>query len=202
MSYLPENYRESAETTTFQEALQPEIDLIWEGRDSLLRQLNPYTADWGLPYWEDALGISSAQELDTGTRRRQVVGKLQGRGTTTPEVVRSVAETFLGVGVRVVELFGEYRVELAVEGGFRPGPWMAPLKAQLDQIMPAHLGWGFFIQLPVSISLTPRLGPRMSVSTLPRYQPAVPPVKLCPHPRLGPRATTVRLPKMADQEGG
>lgn len=202
MSYLPENYPASSETVTFQEAIQPEIGELWRLRDEFLQQLNPYTATWGLPLWEKALGLKVSSGLEIDVRRRAVVAKLQGLGTTTVKVVQDLAETLLGVPVEVFEYYSEYRVELAVEGGFRPGPWMGPLKAQLDQIMPAHLGWGFFIQLPVSITLTPHLGPRMSVSTLPQYHPAVPPVKLCPHPRLGPRATTVRLPKMADQEGG
>lgn len=41
MSYLPENYPASRETVTFQEALQPEVGVMWEARDDLLVQLDP-----------------------------------------------------------------------------------------------------------------------------------------------------------------
>ena len=57
MDYLPENYPASRETAAFQEALQPEADALWAARDGLLAQLDPYTATWGLDYWERALGI-------------------------------------------------------------------------------------------------------------------------------------------------
>ena len=86
MSYLPENYLASRETVTFQEALQPEVNAIWEARDSLLAQLDPYNATWGLDYWEDALGLGACQGIPLDTRRRQIVAKLQGRATTTPQV--------------------------------------------------------------------------------------------------------------------
>ncbi len=142
MSYLPENYPASRETVTFQQALQPEVDAIWEARDDLLAQLNPCTADWGLDYWENALGLGACDGIPLDTRRRQIVAKLQGRATTTPEVVRAVAETMLGVPVRVVEVFGEYRVELETAPGYRPRAGIGQLRGRLAEIMPAHLDCG------------------------------------------------------------
>ena len=78
MGWLPENYPASRETVAFQEAIQPEIGELWRLREEFLLQLNPYTATWGLPLWERALGLTASSALETDVRRRAVVAKLQG----------------------------------------------------------------------------------------------------------------------------
>lgn len=202
MSYLPENYPASRETVAFQEALQPEVGILWEARDDLLAQLDPYSATWGLDYWEDALGLSNGQGLELGARRRVIVAKLQGRATTTPEVVKTVTETILGVPVEVVEVFDEYRVELVVPAGFVPGDELARLKAQLRGIMPAHLDWACVIPVLALISLTPRVGPRFSEITLKPFRPEFPTIPLGATPWLGCAISTCTLPMAAEQRGG
>lgn len=202
MSYLPENYPESRETVTFQEALQPEVGVMWEARDDLLAQLDPYSATWGLDYWEAGLGLSNGQGIDLDIRRRAIVAKLQGRATTTPEVVKNVAETLLGVPVKVVEVYDEYRVELEVEAGFVPGAELPRLKEQLRQIMPAHLDWACVIPLLARISLTPRVGPRFSDVELNPHEPRLPAVPLWATPWLGCAISSCTLPMAAEQQGG
>lgn len=193
MSYLPENYPDSQETVTFQEALQTEANLMWQARDELQAQLNPYTATWGLWYWEDALGLGACEGLELDVRRRQIVAKLQGRGTTTPAVVKAVAETMLWVPVRVIEIFGECRVELEVDSnGYLPAGTDA-LKRRLWEIMPAHLDWALVIPTWLPIPIRAALGPRMGRSTLPRYRAQLPTGKLCATAVMGMRSSTVTL---------
>lgn len=202
MSYLPENYPASKETVAFQEALQPEAGVMWEARDDLLAQLDPYTATWGLDYWEAGLGLSNGQGIGADIRRRAIVAKLQGRATTTPEVIKTVAETLLGVPVKVVEVFGEYRVELVVEPGFVPGAELARLKEQLKQIMPAHLDWACVIPVLTLISLTPRVGPRFSEVALRPFRNQLPEIPLSMTAWLGCVTSTSTLPMAAEQQGG
>lgn len=199
MSYLPENYPASRETVAFQEALQPEVNILWETRDDFLAQLNPYRATWGLYYWEDALGLGACQGLLLDTRRRQVVAKLQGRATTTPAVIQTVAETLLGFKVKVIEYFSEYRVELEVDSGGMLPAGVPQLKERLREIMPAHLDWG--LVLPtwafIPIRLTP--GPRMARSAPPAYRAQMPPGRIPAAFALGMRYSTVTLPMAAHQ---
>lgn len=172
LSYLPENYRKSRETVAFQTALQPEIDAVWEARNALLEQLSPYTAtELGLPYWERALGLGICDGLSLDVRRNQIVVKLQGRGVITTDVLKTVAETMLGVSVTVTEIYGEYRIELEVPKGFVPGQNMAQLKERLREILPAHLDLACIVPVLGLLSLTPRLGPQVSVSPVPYYRP-------------------------------
>lgn len=197
MSYLPENYPDSRETVAFQEALQPEVELMWRARDSLLAQLNPYTADWGLPYWEDALGLGSCEGIAIDTRRRQIAAKLQGRATTTPAVVRTVAETLLGVDVTVVEVFGQYLVQLETPPGYRPAAGIDRLRKQLGEIMPAHLDWQLVIPTTICVPILPALGPRTARSAPPAYRARLGPGCIPAACAMGTRYSTVTLPMTA-----
>lgn len=200
MSYLPENYRESVETTAFQQALQPEVNLMWAARDALLEQLNLWTATWGLRYWEDALGLSACDGIPLDTRRRQVAAKLQGRATTTPQVLKDVAETLLGVSVRVVELFGLYTVLLETAPDTRPGAGAGALRERLKDIMPAHLDWQVVFPMGVTVAVGTSLGVRLSQSTLPGRARTLPGLYLPCGAALGGRMSVTTLPTRA--EGG
>lgn len=202
MSYLPENYPDSKETAAFQEALQPEVGLIWAARDSLLRQLDPYTADWGLDYWEDALGLLPGGGMELDVRRRQIVAKLQGRAATTPEVLKTVAETLLGVRVTVVEHFSQYRVELETEAGYRPGGGMDRVRKQLRDIMPAHLDWQVVIPAVVYVPVRLALGPRVSVNAAPPFRGRPLGLKICATPLLEGSFSATTLPAAAQNGGG
>lgn len=200
MSYLPENYPASRETVAFQEALQPEVNTIWEARDQLLSQLNPYSATWGLWYWEDALGLGACEALPLDTRRRQIAAKLQGRAGTTPQVVKDVAETMLGVPVAVVERFGEYLVELVVDGGGTLPAGTGALKGRLREIMPAHLDWALVIPTWLQIPVLTALGPRTARTSPPPFQPRLPAGKIPAAALLGTRRSTMALPMAAAKE--
>lgn len=195
MSYLPENYLDSRETVAFQNAVQPEVNLMWRARDWLLTQLNPRTADeGGLPYWEDALGLGSCEGITLDTRRRQVVAKLQGRATTTPQVIKDVAETMLGVPVYVIEHFGEYLVELWADSGGKLPAGAPQLKGRLGEIMPAHLDWQLVIPVWLPIPILAALGPRMARAAPPMYRPAPGPGRVPAVCALGTRYSRVTPP--------
>ncbi len=197
MSYLPENFPDSKETVTFQEALQPEVGLMWRARDELLEQLNPYKAAWGLWYWEDALGLGPCEVFDLDTRRRQIAAKLQGRAATTPAVIRAVAETILGFPVEVIEHFSEYRVELRADSGGVLPAGAPQLKARLGEIMPAHLDWQVVLPtwLPIPILTAP--GPRVSRAAPPQYRARLGPGRIPAACALGTRYSRAAPPMAA-----
>lgn len=194
MSYLPENYPDSRETVAFQLALQPEVDVMWLARDDLLAQLNPYTATWGLDYWEDALALGANQGLGLDVRRRQVVAKLQGRATTTPALLKAVAETLLGFPVTVMEYFSDYWVELNVGSDGKLPPGVFQLKERLRDIMPAHLGWGLVIPTKAYIPVRIIPFPRLSRSVPPRYRAQLAARRVPAALGLGMRYSTITLP--------
>lgn len=197
MDYLPENYPASRETAAFQEALQPEADALWAARDGLLAQLDPYTATWGLDYWERALGIANAGHLGLELRRRQIAAKLQGRAATTPQVVKDTAETLLGVPVTVIERFGEYLVEVWAEAGGKLPAGTIQLKGRLRELMPAHLDWQVVIPTLLSTPTLAALGPRMATAAPPMHRPRPEPGRLTARAALGTRYSRASPPMAA-----
>lgn len=148
MSYLPELYRESPEMVAIQQAIQPELELMWQGRDDLLAQLDPNTATWGLSYWEDALGLTTNTALPVDQRRTRIIARLRGMGTTTVAVIKSVVETFCpGCEVSVIEHYSEYLVEIHLTITDQAVADNDGLRDVLGLIMPAHLAWGFSFTL-------------------------------------------------------
>lgn len=143
--YLPENYRNSAEMKAMQEAIQPEIDALWEMRKDFLLQLDPTTATWGLDYWEKALGLKVEPDKLLDFRRSRVVAKIRGRGTTTVALIKEVGESFSNGEVDVVEIPEEDRLEIHFVGSLGVPPNMEDLESALNEILPAHLAWKFVI---------------------------------------------------------
>lgn len=202
MEWLPENYPASGETVTFQEAIQPEIDALWQLRREFLQQLDPYSATWGLPYWEDSLGLKGSEGLSLDTRRRQVVAKLQGRGPTTVQVVRDLAETLLGVPVAVTEWYAEYRVELEPDsGGVLPDGALA-LRERLEEIMPAHLDWQIVIRTWAEYIIAAATGPRVSQTAPPRVEVEMPGQHIYYGMGPGPAFSTTGPPRVEAEMSG
>lgn len=154
IDYLPENYRSSAEMVALQEAIQPEIDALWEMRNDFLLQIDPTTATWGLDYWEKGLGLKSETEKPLDFRRSRVVAKLRGRGTTTVALLKEVSESFSNGEVDVVEVASEDRLEIHFVGTIGVPPNMGDLEETLNEVIPAHLAWKFVVFFRTSEELT------------------------------------------------
>ena len=155
MSYLPVNYDDSHETRTIQEAIQPELQTLWDGRNSLLEQLSPNTATWGLDLWEAALGLPTDPQQPIDYRRTRVVAKLRGNATTTVALIKSVAESFSNGIVDVIERYSEYRLDIKFVGTIGIPPNLEDLEATLREILPAHLDFAFFTNFRTHNMLRP-----------------------------------------------
>ena len=107
------------------------------------------------PLWK---GLGAVRVLIAGYDRRPVD--------------KAVAETLLGVSVKVVEIFGEYRVELEVDSGGKLPAGVEALKRRLGEIMPAHLGWGLVIPVLARVPILGALGPRVGRGAPPHHYAA------------------------------
>lgn len=144
MEYLPEKYGHSPETVAFQEALQPEVDMLWAARNCLLQQLNPRTASGkGLKLWEDAMGVRPAAEDGLDQRRGRVIAKIRGMGVVDAPLLKAVVESFLVSGVEVTERPRDNWVDIRYSAaGLTPPPGMDDIIDTILEILPAHIGLG------------------------------------------------------------
>lgn len=69
-------YQESDLFFYMQNAQALEYDKIQEAQDDLVLQLSPYTATWGLTYWEESVGLPRRPEEDYAVRRPRVLTRL------------------------------------------------------------------------------------------------------------------------------
>ncbi len=115
-------------------------------------------------------------------------------------VDKAVAETLLGVSVKVVEIFGEYRVELEVDSGGKLPAGVEALKRRLGEIMPAHLGWGLVIPVLARVPILGALGPRVGRGAPPAFRPRLPAESSHAATLLGTRRSTITLPVAAAEE--
>ena len=135
------------------------------------------------PLWK---GLGAVRVLIAGYDRRPVD--------------KAVAETLLGVSVKVVEIFGEYRVELEVDSGGKLPAGVEALKRLLGEIMPAHLGWGLVIPVLARVPILGALGPRVGRGAPPAFRPRLPAESSHAATLLGTRRSTITLPMAAAEE--
>lgn len=144
IEYLPQRHRWT-EIGQFQRALEPLMAAQEAAHDDFVAQLWPTTATWGLSAWEKALGIQTDVSKDIGFRRTRVTSKLRGNGPATVGMIRSVAASYSGGEVEVIEYPAEFRFEIKFVGTIGIPPNMEGLTATLDEIKPAHLAYTYII---------------------------------------------------------
>ena len=144
IEYLPDKYGHSPETVAFQEALQPEVVMLWEARDFLLQQLNPRTASGkGLKLWEDAMGVRPAAGDGLDQRRGRVIAKIRGMGVVDAPLLKAVVESFLVGSVEVTERPRDNCVDIQYStAGLHPVPDPNGIVDAIWEILPAHIGLG------------------------------------------------------------
>ncbi len=168
----PRFFAASPEFCDLQQALEQELLSLWDARDSALLQLCAETADWGLTYWEQTLGIPVNTSDNLGSRRSRIRTKLLGATVTTLEAVRHSAEICSGAEAEVKEYAPQFRVEIAFTGTSGIPPNLKALSSSLREIMPAHLVWGFafFLELEASVQIGGMLGEERTLDIWPQIE--------------------------------
>ncbi|KPU45825.1 hypothetical protein OXPF_06140 [Oxobacter pfennigii] len=143
MRYLSPYYTGVREMEEIQGSISEEMGLLKYGIDETLKQFFVSTATWGLDIWERELGLTTDHSKPYERRREIITAKLRGAGTTTKDMIKSVASAFSGGEVDVIEYPGEYRFEVQFIGVMGIPPNMAGLMQAIDEIKPAHLTCSF-----------------------------------------------------------
>ena len=145
IEYLPEFYAGSPYVTELQGAFTGRASAVEAAKNDLFAQFVLETATWGLPIWEQAYGLEADVTKPLPYRRSRVRSKMRSAATTTPAMIRNVAESFSNGQVEVIEYPGEYRFEVKFVGTMGVPPNMKDLSAALDDLRPAHLAYDYVI---------------------------------------------------------
>lgn len=139
MSLLPQDYMRSPAMVELQKAIEwtgseMEVDI-----DDLGNQLFLGKATWGLSLWEKMFDVKTDLSKSYEFRRVAVRAKMMGTGTTTVELIKNVAESFLGGEVDIVEQNENYKFLIVMVSIYGVPPNVEDLKRALEKIKPAHL---------------------------------------------------------------
>lgn len=139
---LPALYRQTPEDTELQRVLTLMLEQAERDKDFTLEQLFPSTTSgWGLELWERAWGIPVDRTLSDQRRRDRILAKVKGTGTTTLEVIKSIAESFAPYPVEVVEESALYKFVVWYLGTIGEVEHKQDLIDAINELKPAHLQW-------------------------------------------------------------
>lgn len=172
---LPRYYAPGHEMQEWQDALDGQIGALWAARREAVAQLFIQTADSALARWEEAFGIPTDVGKNIDYRRRRVMAKMRGVGTTTVEHIRGTAQSFADGAVEVWEYPAEYR--FAIDFRIDPADFgkMDDFQAAIEEMKPAHLGYVLRVQtsteMPVNrLRVKSGLGYAVTVNRLPKLE--------------------------------
>jgi len=141
--YVPPFVNEITEMKASYDVQSTELGSLLYYADDVKNQLRIDTATWGLIYWEDAYGIETNLSLSYEQRRAIAKAKKKGQGTTTIQMIKTVAETFSGGQVGIIEHDDDYYFTVQFIGVKGIPSNMQSFINMLEDIKPAHLGYVF-----------------------------------------------------------
>lgn len=143
IKYVPPFVVQIPEMKASYDVQSTELGSLLYYADDVKKQFHIDTATWGLIYWEYRYGIETNLSLSYEQRREIINAKKKGQGITTIEMIKSVAETFSGGEVEVIENTGPYMFTIQFIGIKGIPRNMQAFINMLEDIKPAHLGYTF-----------------------------------------------------------
>ena len=143
---LPGRLLNSKEVLDFENAINSIMIMAENEKDELLKQFNLETATWSLDIWEKQYGIKTDITKDYDLRRSRIKSKMRGTGTTTVEMIKNVAESFVNGLVEIVEHNEQYKFDIKMMSVIGIPPNMEDLKDAIEALKPAHLAYEIILK--------------------------------------------------------
>lgn len=138
LSYMPYYYRNSEIIKNILNANAAELTKAQEKIINTINQFFLLDADTSLDKWEKEFGIITNKSLSIDERRKRILSKLRGLGTSTVDVIRNMCLSYVEKA-NVIENNTDYSftIELISSVGF--SNFIMNLLEILEELKPAHL---------------------------------------------------------------
>lgn len=130
-------YQESKIFKAIQNAQALEYDRLYADTQEIGLQLSPFTATWGLVYWEMAVGISPNHTGDYELRRPPILAKMLSATNFGVPTIASLASNY-GEKVDVSVDISTYTVTITFQNGIPP--FLKEFQDTVRNLIHAHLG--------------------------------------------------------------
>lgn len=138
LSYQPSYYKDSKVIDNINNSNAIELTKIQEKITNTLNQFFLMDSDTSLDHWEKEFGVLTNTNLSVDERRKRILSKLRGLGTSTIDVIRNMCLSYVEKA-NVIENNADYSftIELISSVGFPS--FIMNLLEILEEIKPAHL---------------------------------------------------------------
>lgn len=138
LSYMPDYYKNSE---IIKNILNSNAVELTKAQEKILNTLNQFfllDTDTSLSRWEKEFGIITNNTLSIDERRKRILSKLRGLGTSTINVIKNMCLSYVEKA-NIIENNSDYSftIELISSVGFPS--FIMNLLEMLEEIKPAHL---------------------------------------------------------------
>ncbi|WP_340029010.1 putative phage tail protein [Paenibacillus sp. FSL H7-0940] len=139
LDYVPQYYRDSLVASGLLNAEAIEIAQLNADIYDVLDQFYIDRATWGLARWERIFGVVPEADATYEQRREVLRGKMRGVGKISVSLIENVAEAYANGDVDVAVDSAAYTLTITFVGVFGVPAQLDALKANLRDIIPAHM---------------------------------------------------------------
>ena len=138
--YLPKFLPKSDQFKSTDAADSKEHETIRIDLQDVLDQFYVKSATWGLERWEELVGITTDEKVDTDARRQAILAKLQNPESVTLEFMTNLINRYIADRQGfIITHYDEYRIEILYHGGQVTD--YAQLRKDINTYIPAHIGY-------------------------------------------------------------
>lgn len=142
-----------------------ELDRMMSYFEDIPNQLNPATATWLLPVWEERYGITPGADWTIERRRDAVISKRKFNAPITPEKLSDLLSALAGVLVEVVENTGKNKFSVYVRDNI-PTEKFTGAKEYTDEAKPAHLIYDIEIAARNDVAISSYMGMGVAIDKI------------------------------------
>lgn len=136
---LPDYYEKNMTMKTLQDLLSGVTDDLEIGLSNTIQECFAATASRMLDRYEQLLGLDVDITQSETYRRERIIAKMAGSGTSTKDMIRSVAASYSNGEVEIIEDNPNYKFVVRFVGQLGIPGNMDNLKLTIEEIKPAHL---------------------------------------------------------------
>ncbi|GAU79502.1 putative phage tail protein [Fusibacter sp. 3D3] len=141
--YVPSFLEEAEPLKSIYRVTGEESGIYFDKIEDFLAQMYVETATWGLSLWEKMIDIKSFTSSSLETRREVIISKLRGIGTTSKEMIKTLAASFSGGEVEVIEIPEQSKFLIKFVGTLGTPQNILGLSQAIDEVKPAHLWYEY-----------------------------------------------------------
>jgi len=143
LRYMPDYYQPSQVIRAAFKAVTAELRRLEFDVDTARDSMFLDSVVENITRWETDLGITPDHSKPYDFRREKVKAKLRALGTTTKDMIKTVAAAFSNGEVEVIEDNANYSFKVKFTGVKGIPENMTDLSAILEEIKPAHLAYSY-----------------------------------------------------------